>query len=328
MKIRAIALCLALMPWSSFATEELELATSEWPPFTGKTSNRHIAEDLVELALRKSGVDFEITIEPWPVALAGAQSGKYDGLVAVWYTPDRAQTLKFSKPLLENRILAVSREGSEVAADTADDLARLRVGKVAGYTYGQDLDGLPTTASIEYPDEQTALGKLLAGEVDAVLLDDLTLRYLLRDMPHEEQQRFLPHNTLARLNLHFALDKSLANAPGIMSSFNRAIDTMVADGTYNRILDLPWMVADTDNDGVHEYIAHGETMDLSAPPGDNHYFHSSKPADKGSSKRVYRVDGKQYENWDDAREAIIDEYQTNPADRMIQDNRYTIGVPL
>ena len=29
-----------------------------------------------------------------------------------------------------------------------------------------------------------------------------------------------------------------------------------------------------------------------------------------------------------AKEAIIDEYQTNPGNRMIQDNRYTIGVPL
>lgn len=330
MRCRVFLLCALLQPWLALAADELRLATSEWPPFTGKTSERHIAEDLVELALAQVGVDFTIAIEPWDVALAGVQDGRYDGLVAAWYSPGRARSLKYSKPILENRILPVTLEGSDPGVVSIADLAGKAVGLVAGYTYGEELDGAKKAGVVEYKNEKLALQHLLTGEVDVVLVDDLSLRYLLRDMTHEQMARFRPQRILAVLELHFVLNKTLANASAIISSFNRAIDTMVADGTYNRVLELSWVLADTDNDGIQEYIAHGEqATGLSPPHGDDHYqvYQDESQLDL-SPRRVYRVGGQQYDSWDDAKEAIIDDYQTEPSDRMIQDNRYQIGVPL
>ena len=114
-----------------------------------------------------------------------------------------------------------------------------------------------------------------------------------------------------------------------MAAFNRAIDTMVADGSYNEVLGVPWVVADTNKDGVGEYIPGRQALDLSAPPVDNHYqVFQPDPGLQLSTRRVYHVNGQQYDNWGDAKQAIIDDVQTQPGNRMIQDNRYQIGVPL
>ena len=103
----------------------------------------------------------------------------------------------------------------------------------------------------------------------------------------------------------------------------------MADGSYNRILDLPWLVVDHDGDGVAEWVPDAARVDTGAPPADGHYqLTSPEPAFDFSQRRLYRVDGRQYDNWEDAKRAIIDESQTAPSDRMIQENRYEIGVPL
>lgn len=329
MKYRVLALCLLLQAGFAWSSDDLQLATSEWPPFTGADSERHIAEDLVELALRKGGADFTVTVRPWNEALQGAKSGQYDGLVAAWHSAEREKTLRYSKPILENRILAVTLDARDLNIAAIADLQGKTVGKITGYTYGSELDAAATGKTVLLRDDRSAMAQLLNGAVDVVLVDDLSLRYLLREMPPEQQQRFRPHKTLAVLNLHFVVSRQRADAEAIVSSFNRAIDDMVADGSYNEVLDLPWLVVDTDQDGVHEYIPGSQGLDLSAPPGDNHYqvFQSESQLDL-SPRRVYRVGDQQYDNWQDAREAIIDESQTQPGDRMIQDNRYQIGVPL
>ena len=50
--------------------------------------------------------------------------------------------------------------------------------------------------------------------------------------------------------LYFALRKDFPNAEEIIANFNKQIDTMITDGTYHDILELNWVKADLNGDGV------------------------------------------------------------------------------
>jgi polar amino acid transport system substrate-binding protein len=329
MKFKSLLLFLCLQPMFAWSAESLRLATSEWPPFTGAASERHIAEDLVTLALTKTGREVVLSLLPWREALRGAQDGRYHGLVVAWHSAEREHKLLYSRPILENRILAVTLDTAGMTVSSAADLNGKRVGKVAGYTYGEELDGLELGKTVLSPDDRQALQRLLKGEFDVLLIDDLSLRYLLPELVSDQRARLQSHKILAVLSLHFVLAKHRADAEKIMAGFNQAIDIMVADGSYNEVLGVSWVVADTDQDGVSEYIPTRQVLDLSAPPEDNHYeVFQTEPGLQLSPRRVYQVGGQQYDNWGDAKQAIIDEAQTEPGNRMIQDNRYQIGVPL
>ncbi len=329
MKFKCLVLCLCMQPVFAWSADSLRLATSEWPPFTGAASERQIAEDLVRLALTKTGREVVISLLPWSEALQGAQDGEYDGLVVAWRSAEREHKLLYSRPILENRILAVTLDAGNMTLSSAADLKGKSVGKVAGYTYGKELDGLAVGKTVLSPDDRQALQRLLRGDFDVLLIDDLSLRYLLPELASDQRARLQPHKILAVLSLHFVLVKHRPDAEAIMAAFNRAIDTMVADGSYNEVLGVPWVVADTNKDGVGEYIPGRQALDLSAPPVDNHYqVFQPDPGLQLSTRRVYHVNGQQYDNWGDAKQAIIDDVQTQPGNRMIQDNRYQIGVPL
>lgn len=329
MKHLVCCLCLMLSSALVWGGEPLRLATSEWPPFTGQGSERRIAEDLVELALRNINTDFTVSQLPWSDALGGAESGSYDGLIVAWHTAERDKFLLFSRPILENRILAVSLDSAKFNVASIADLAGRRVGKIAGYTYGAKLDSATADNATLYKDDREAVQQLLAAEIDLILIDDLALRYLASELPEGQQAQLKSHDTLVILDLHFVLSRELAGAESILAAFNSAIDTMVADGSYNQVLGLHWLIADTDRDGVEEYIVGPQALDLNLPPGDGQYqvFEQEAPV-KTSGRRVYRVGNQQYDNWEDARGAIIDEAQQPPGNRMIQENRYQIGVPL
>ena len=326
-RYRLLIFCLCLQALPLLAEDSLHLAADDWPPFTGRASERRIAEDLVTVALRKSGHPVRVSLVPWDKALAGAESGQFDGLVAAWSTPARRKTLLFSKVILQNRIHAISLRERGFDIRTLADLRGKTVGKVAGYAYGESLDNIPVARTVLSGDDREAVSRLLAREVDLVLIDDLSLRYLLEELPVAQRSKIHAHAQLAVLDLHFTLSRKRPDAATLMSAFNQAIREMMSDGTYNELLGLSWLLVDAD--GVQEFVAGSHGLDLTVPPDESSYapVQPEKSYDF-STRTIYRVGGRQYDNWEDAKGAIIDDSQTRPTNRMIQENRYEIGVPL
>jgi polar amino acid transport system substrate-binding protein len=329
MKHRLLIICLFMQPLLSWGGQTLRLAADEWPPFTGQGEERHIAQDLVAIALRKAGQDLTVSIGPWERAVSGVQAGKFDGLVAVWRAAERETLLLLSRPILENRIHAVTLHESDIVVGRVADLRDRVVGKVAGYAYGSALENAAIGRKVSLRNDRDGLKQLLAGDVDILLIDDLSLRYLLEELPVAERDKVRVQAQLASRQLHFALLRREATAGDIIRAFDEAIAEMMADGTYNQVLDLPWLLVDSDGDSVHEIVPGRQALDVDAPPAHQAYpvvGHEQSP--DLSSRRVYLVGGQQYEDWDDAKEAIIDDAQEDTYDPLIQQNRYEMGVPF
>ncbi|MCY4597979.1 MAG: transporter substrate-binding domain-containing protein [Bryobacterales bacterium] len=64
-------------------------------------------------------------------------SGDFSGSAAFWKDTERERVLLYSQPYLENRLILVGRQGSDVSANSLADLAGKRIALVAGYAYGR-----------------------------------------------------------------------------------------------------------------------------------------------------------------------------------------------
>jgi hypothetical protein len=98
-------------------------------------------------------------------------------------------------------------------------------------------------------------------------------------------------------SLHFALRKDVEGAEKIIDDFNSKISEMIADGTYNRILELNWVRADLDGDGKLELILSGDAAGT-RPPEYTYDVHTGAFIDGKMRQDRFYVDGKVYNNWD------------------------------
>ncbi len=299
--VRILALGLISLAASASGAEaaELRLASDTWPPFTDVAGRPRVALDLVDEALRRIDVRSETHIVAFDAVIQGLGLGNFDGSAALWQDPQREGYLFFSAPYLENRLVLVGRKDADVSAHDLAPLAGARIAVVAGYSYGESVDGEAAPVFVEGASDQENLSRLLAGEVDYLLVDELLIRHVAQDQ-REDVSAHLEIGThpLIVRPLHFALTRGVPGAEAIIAKFDAAIAGMVADGTFNRILGLQWIRTDVDGDGLLELVGSGEMVGPDGPEA------GYDLAAAGGSTEVDRfwIEGTMYESWDDVPE--------------------------
>lgn len=317
--VGAVLLVAAL---STSATEhtELRLASDSWPPFTDLPGRQRIAIDLVHTALDRAGISATTAIVDWKDVEAGIRRATVDGSAAIWRTEKRERDLLFSDPYLENRVVLIGRKDSDVKAKEISDLAGKRVAAVGLYAYGDEIDSAQGVYFINGRNDQENLDKLLAGEVEYMLVDALVARYLVTYQPDEVAAKLEIGTTpLARRTLHFAVRRDVADAEQIIEAFNREIRAMLTDGTFAEILQLGWIKVDVDGDGADELVALGDSVGL-APPGSVYDVFGEVPETPPEKQRFF-IQGNIFEGWD----AIPDRYK-GPSDQ--NDVTFKLGTTL
>jgi polar amino acid transport system substrate-binding protein len=232
----------------------LTLVSTAWPPFTNPPGQPRVALDLVETALGRVGITVTTTIvnpSDFTVSLLG---GRFDGSAASWKDTERERVLIFSQPYLENRLVLVGRRGADVSARALAALLGRRVAIVEGYSYGDAID----TAGpffVRSSGEEDSLARLLKGDVDYALMDELVVQHIVSTYPSESGTRLQIGSTpLLTRELHLAVSRARPDAESIITRFNAQLRGMIADGTYHRMLHLDWIRADVDGDGVPELV--------------------------------------------------------------------------
>ncbi|MGD8885111.1 MAG: transporter substrate-binding domain-containing protein [Gammaproteobacteria bacterium] len=298
---------------------ELKLVADEWPPFTSAQQGQRIAVDLVQTALQNAAVDTKVKILPWQEVLSGIKADKYDAIVAAWKTPEREQYLLFSRAYLENRIDLIGRQDNKIRFDNIEQLKGKKVGVVSGYAYGNEITNNKDIIQVPGATVADNIKKLLGGEVDFILADALVAQAIKEHLPPEITEKlYIYDKEVVTQGLYFAVRKNLQNAQPMLDKFNKAIEQMIADGTYNKILGFTWLVADSNSDGVYEYIAGGNLSSAGKDPAefqagyalfgdsaDTIQTEENLP-DMPSKKPLlkYRVLNQEYNSWDDAKQAI------------------------
>lgn len=277
----------------------LKLASDVWPPFTGAKGEPRVAIELVSRALSRAGVKSSVEMVDVGALTPGLKDRRFDGTSAIWKSPEREAYLIFSKPYLENRLVVVGRKGSDVAMDSLSALTGKRVAIVEAFDYGSAIEEAKAPIFVPGSSDQGNLQRLLAGEVDYVLVDDLLAHHLLTDYRAESNRLLAVGKTsLVVRPLHFALRRDVPNAEAIIARFDTEIDRMIADGSIHKILEVDWIQTDMDGDGRSELVLGGTKAGQSAPENSYEWLTARRPSGPTKRPRIW-IEGQTYENWDD-----------------------------
>jgi polar amino acid transport system substrate-binding protein len=295
-------MCAALLPpqaWSQTAPA-LRLVSTVWSPFTNASGEARFALDLVGEALKRIGVTSDTIFVEDADFTSSLLTGRFDGSAAAWKDAERERVLVFSDPYLENRLILVGRRGSDVSATTLTALAGKRVVVVGGYSYGDAVKSGSGPTFLQSRSEEDSLAKLLAGEADYTLMDELVVQYIVRNYAQQSRERLQVGTTpLIRRSLHLAIRREWPDAVSVISRFNAELRRMIADRTYHRLLHVDWLRADIDGDGRPELISRTDQAGLVPPTTTYDLFLStpSKPTAPTPSGARFYLGGNIYEDW-------------------------------
>lgn len=329
-------LCVCFMAAEATLAEKpvtLRLGGDRWPPFTEVEGKSRDAINLVESGLLRSGLRSTFSIVSWNDVLKQLATGQLDGGVAMWKTPEREEFLVFSRPYLENRLVLVARRGANVSVASVAELAGKRLAITGGYAYGDAVTAAPSVKLVPLENDAACLRAVLEGRADYLLLDELMVRHLFDEYADKAQKLLAVGEVpIVARELHLALRKSLPRAAEIIAAFDRSVERMIQDGTYNVLLHVPWIRRDIDGDGELEYIASTKSTpsgggDPGATRGGYSLFNSS-PSTAAVAQRApeYVIDGKSYNSWGDAATTLEHAETSLPAGSYKYSTGFVLGT--
>lgn len=233
--VLSLLLCIVLsLPGAARdAHKTLRLASLEWLPYAGKQLDHDgWAGYVVESAAREFGYRVKVDYFPWTRALQlGTKDPEYAGVFPAYYTEERARTCHFSAPIGSSTLGLAYLKTASLRWNELQDLTRLKVGVVAGYSNGAEFDAMVREGKLKVDvshGDVTNLRKLLARRVDAIVIDKLVLRYLLATEPvfATTRRQFAFHDKpIAELSLHVCFQRT-PQGQELQQAFDRALQSL------------------------------------------------------------------------------------------------------
>ena len=96
-------------------------------------------------------------------------------------------------------------------------------------------------------------------------MDDLVVQYIVDNHAKEAQAKLQIAKPLVTRPLHLAIRRTYPDAQGIIDRFNAQLRGMITDRTYHRLLNVDWIRADVDGDGLFEYVPESDKAGAAEP---------------------------------------------------------------
>ena len=175
-----------LLAWQGFAVAgpAVRLASEEWPPYVSAAlPDNGLSGAYTFAVFARLGSAATIDYFPWKRTLeVGMNDPRYAGLLAVWRTPQRDTQCYFSSPIGTTMTVLAYLKEAPVTAAAMRDLRDAKLGTVAGYSNGEEFDGMVRRGVLhvqEGVNDETNLRKLLSKRFDAMVIEKRVLRHLL-----------------------------------------------------------------------------------------------------------------------------------------------------
>lgn len=218
-----------------FATE------ATYPPFEYMDASGQIKGfdiDLAKALCAKMEVQCTFSNQPWDSLIPSLKLGKFDALIgAMAITDARKQQVDFTNPYLDTTAIFIAPKTAHFDI-SPEGLANKTIGVQGGTTFEQYLNaeyGNHITIK-SYAGIQDALLDLSSGRVDAVLGDTPSLLEWLHK--HDATKGFTQVGELVVSPQFFGRGYGIAVQKGnaeLAAAFNRALQQITQDGTYERI---------------------------------------------------------------------------------------------
>lgn len=179
-----LALALLGIPASGQA-DPLVLLTGEWPPYTGvKEPQGGSMAAIVRAAYALQGDEVRLGFFSWyRVARLQQDDSRFTASFPHYQSAERATRCHFSRPIGSSPLGLAARAASSPRWRTLADLSRYRIGIVKSYVNVGEFDRLVAAGKVRTlpaVDDEDNLRNLIAGKVDAIIIDRNVFAYLQR----------------------------------------------------------------------------------------------------------------------------------------------------
>ncbi|WP_286271452.1 substrate-binding periplasmic protein [Thalassotalea hakodatensis] len=184
--MRYVCLMCTVLFWHTASADKVTITTAPWQPYV---SHEHAGSAVALLEQVFSQNNTEITWLRQNYDLAFQQISRKEKLASFPYfkTAERAKKVLYSAPIFQvTSHIYFNRQYSQQIEQA--ELSKYRIGKVAGYSYGENIDKLVEKAKI-FNSEDAALQALLEGDIDYLPMTESVMNYILNNQ--FKQQKLL-----------------------------------------------------------------------------------------------------------------------------------------
>jgi polar amino acid transport system substrate-binding protein len=231
----------ALSAGAALAQDKLLIATEgAYPPFNYKQPDGTLAGfdvDIANALCAKMQADCKVVDQDWDGIIPGLLAHKYDAIVAsMSITDERKKKIAFTDPYYHTVGALAVLKPATINGNTPDDLKGKTLGVQSSSTFATLIEDKYKGSDVrQYGTVDEALLDLVAGRVDAVMADKITLTQWFSKSGNDCCT--LTGNDIK--DSHYLGDGVgiglRQGEPDLQAKFNKALDAIVADGTYKTI---------------------------------------------------------------------------------------------
>ena len=162
--------------------KKIKICADPFPPYQYMNEDGEaegLDYGLIRDVLCDAGFSTDIKIAPWNEVMGAFERKECDVLFQVQDTPERREKYFLSYKLRDAVTDVVKAAGSDLQADSYSDLSVYRVGLIAGFANGEDIDSLPDHCKVMHEDTREMIDSLLDGKIDVAVGDRGVVKYLM-----------------------------------------------------------------------------------------------------------------------------------------------------
>lgn len=240
-----LALCLVLaLSVCAHADQLVFVGDVDFAPYSMMQQGRPagIDVDVMREVIHRLGLDAEIRLVPWTQLVTMFRTGKCDGAMGVFWTPDRERRALFAMeaPIHTSDFVLFTKVGNTFSFRSYDDLKTRRIGVPKGLAITEEFeqaeaDGVFPTR--EYGDIAGAVRELLAGQIDAFVGNIDVTYWQLKRMGMTSSIVYLPRKVADARPAYVLLSRASGaeDKARIAAQIGQTLKAMRSDGSYNRI---------------------------------------------------------------------------------------------
>lgn len=212
------------------------LGAANWEPVYAKSlQNGGVFTELTVEAFRRSGYRCEVHFVPWKRALEVAKKGGYDGVMGGEHRKERLPYFLETDAIMTNKESLYCHSEKNITYATMSDLKPYLIGILRGSSLVSFQEvGIKTEEVGTY--EQN-LKKLMTHRIDLMVVGQLTMRDLLKKFPEYQEKIKLLNPPMFEDDILNLISKKRQDANVIVAAFNRGLQEIKADGTFNTIIE-------------------------------------------------------------------------------------------
>ncbi|MCW8090825.1 substrate-binding periplasmic protein [Alteromonas sp. ASW11-130] len=291
---------------STFTYSELNLASIPLSTYVAEEDGNGRINDIIQEAFKRSQIEASLSVLRPAFLGSGLSNESLDGDFAFLDLDRKKDNFVYSKPYLPLYLVAVSKRPY---VKEVRNLAHLQDSRIAIENRFANTDRLRIEKAIKWsrnPDTFDAFKQLADGRSPALITSGLLVNEFNRLLEnHQEAKLFSSPHPLVTAKFTVAARANIPNIKSLLAQFDSAIEQMQKDGTYNQLLQLPWLLKDVNNDGEAEFISSlGVLNKNSLPPTPLDAF--SLDGTPAATSAVYIIDGNEVESWEQVKALLPD----------------------